>query len=119
MTDQPTATATTSDSIANLSAVAASASLGEALAASPWFTDEEKTALAYASMPLIGVEKMELLHFLGWPDEIPGNGYEGRILAVFERILELRGIAPVVGPNGLSDADVVRARIAAAKGATR
>lgn len=48
-------------------------------------TDEEQAALRYASMPaLTPAEGRELLHFLGYHDELP----EDRVAAVVEKIAE-------------------------------
>lgn len=70
--------------------------LADGLASSPYFTDEEQAALAYASMALTPPERRELLNFLGWPGDLP-NTHEARMLAVFERILANRGV-PVLEP---------------------
>lgn len=55
-------------------------------------TDDERTAIRLASMPngLVPMERLELLHFLGYPDSIPAAG-AARVCAVIERILVDRG----------------------------
>lgn len=59
-------------------------------------TDEEATALRFAltSSALVPMERLELLDFLGYPEEMP-SGTKARVVAVVERILELRGYDPI------------------------
>lgn len=52
-------------------------------------TEEERTALRYATYHMVQTERRELLHFLGWPDELPAAGLD-RVEAVVTRILENR-----------------------------
>lgn len=46
-------------------------------------------ALRFARMSLTPPERLELLHFLGWPDDLP-NGEAARVDAVYEVIVRER-----------------------------
>lgn len=51
--------------------------------------EDERAALRYATMPaLVHMERLELLHFLRYPADLP----QDKLTAVVERILERRGI---------------------------
>lgn len=52
--------------------------------------DDERAAIRYATMPLVPMERLELLHFLGYPETLP-EGTTARVAAVVEQILRRRG----------------------------
>lgn len=56
-------------------------------------TEEEATALRLASIPNVPMERLELMHFLGYPERMPRGS--DRVVAVVERILENRGFDPI------------------------
>ncbi len=59
----------------------------------PPLDDEERTMMRLASSPvLVPMERIELLHLLGYPDTLPPHGPE-RVLAAVERVLHNRGLS--------------------------
>lgn len=64
---------------------------------SRYLSEEEVNMLRLAATPLVPVERLHLLDFLGYPDPMP-SGFEARTRAVVERILELRGAPRLESP---------------------
>lgn len=56
------------------------------------FDEDERTAIRLATMPngLVPMERLELLHFLDYPGDLP-HSTTARVVAVVERILRNRG----------------------------
>lgn len=54
--------------------------------------EDERNAIRLATQPngMVAMERIELLHFLGYPEELP-RGTTARVSAVIERILRNRG----------------------------
>lgn len=57
-------------------------------------TEHEQQMLGYATQPTVSMERLEILHFLDYPEVLP-TGTRARVLAVVERILENRGFQPI------------------------
>lgn len=53
-------------------------------------TEEEALMLRFATTSLVPMERLELLHYLGYPEDLP-IGTEARVKAVVKQILKNRG----------------------------